>query len=53
MVYIVWHNAGRNLTPKHYHIKTTSDGLYYLVDTHPFSTIQELIHYHKHNAAGT
>lgn len=42
-----------NLTPKHYHIKqTSSDGQYYLVEKHPFTTVQQLIHYHKHNAAG-
>jgi len=42
-----------NLSPKHYHIKQTSpEGLYYLVEKHAFKTIQELIYYHKHNAAG-
>ena len=39
--------------PKHYHIKQSSpEGLYYLDEKHPFETIQELTHYHKHNAAG-
>jgi len=44
--------AGRNLIPKHYHIKQTADALYYLVDKHAFETVPELVHYHKHNAAG-
>jgi len=49
---IFWCAVCRNLTPKHYHIKQTPEGLYYLVEKHTFKTIQELIHYHKHNAAG-
>ncbi|XP_042257629.1 tyrosine-protein kinase Tec isoform X3 [Thunnus maccoyii] len=39
---------------KHYHIKETTDVpiQYYLAEKHLFSSIPELIEYHKHNAAG-
>ncbi|KAM4536478.1 tyrosine-protein kinase Tec isoform 1-T2 [Odontesthes bonariensis] len=39
---------------KHYHIKETQafPKLFYLAEKHLFSTIPELIEYHKHNAAG-
>ncbi|XP_062240145.1 tyrosine-protein kinase Tec isoform X2 [Platichthys flesus] len=39
---------------KHYHIKETQDSppQFYLAEKHLFSSIPELIEYHKHNAAG-
>lgn len=37
---------------RHYNICTTSQGQYYLAEKHHFSSIQELINYHQHNAAG-
>ncbi|CAN9509344.1 unnamed protein product [Ophioblennius macclurei] len=39
---------------KHYHIKETkgSPKQFYLTDKHMFSTIPDLVEYHKHNAAG-
>ncbi|XP_027692313.1 tyrosine-protein kinase Tec isoform X3 [Vombatus ursinus] len=39
---------------RHYHIKetTTSPKKYYLAEKHAFSSIPEIIEYHKHNAAG-
>ncbi|XP_068163927.1 tyrosine-protein kinase Tec [Antennarius striatus] len=39
---------------KHYHIKETQDmpKKFYLAEKHVFSSIPELIEYHKHNAAG-
>ncbi|CAJ1085725.1 tyrosine-protein kinase Tec isoform X1 [Xyrichtys novacula] len=39
---------------KHYHIKLTqsSPPQFYLAEKHPFSSIPDLIEYHKHNAAG-
>uniref|UniRef100_A0A4X2KS40 Tyrosine-protein kinase n=2 Tax=Vombatus ursinus TaxID=29139 RepID=A0A4X2KS40_VOMUR len=38
---------------RHYHIKetTTSPKKYYLAEKHAFSSIPEIIEYHKHNAA--
>lgn len=38
---------------RHYQIKTTDSGLYYLAEKHTFSSIPDVIHYHEHNAAGT
>lgn len=39
---------------KHYHIKETqgSPQQFYLAEKHLFSSIPDLIEYHKHNAAG-
>ncbi len=39
---------------KHYHIKETqgSPKQFYLAEKHLFSSIPDLIEYHKHNAAG-
>ncbi|KAL5012838.1 hypothetical protein ScPMuIL_011389 [Solemya velum] len=37
---------------RHYHIKKTPEGHFYLTDKHVFPTIQDLIYYHKHNSAG-
>ncbi|XP_060887659.1 tyrosine-protein kinase Tec isoform X2 [Labrus mixtus] len=39
---------------KHYHIKETqsSPPLFYLAEKHVFSSVPDLIDYHKHNAAG-
>lgn len=38
---------------KHYHIKETQDPKqFYLAEKHLFSSIPDLIEYHKHNAAG-
>uniref|UniRef100_A0AAQ5Y0R0 non-specific protein-tyrosine kinase n=1 Tax=Amphiprion ocellaris TaxID=80972 RepID=A0AAQ5Y0R0_AMPOC len=39
---------------KHYHIKETQSlpKQFYLAEKHPFSSIPDLIEYHKHNAAG-
>ncbi|XP_034425210.1 tyrosine-protein kinase Tec isoform X1 [Hippoglossus hippoglossus] len=39
---------------KHYHIKETQDSppQFYLAEKHLFSSIPELVEYHKHNAAG-
>ena len=39
-------------TVKHYHIKKNCDDLFYIAEKHAFPTIQELIHYHKHDSAG-
>ncbi|XP_062332093.1 tyrosine-protein kinase BTK [Osmerus eperlanus] len=37
---------------RHYNICTTPQAQYYLAEKHNFSSIQELINYHQHNAAG-
>ncbi|XP_066527612.1 tyrosine-protein kinase Tec [Hoplias malabaricus] len=37
---------------RHYHIRTTDTGQYFLAEKHVFSTIPEVIRYHQHNAAG-
>lgn len=38
---------------KHYHIKETQEPKqFYLAERHLFSSIPDLIEYHKHNAAG-
>lgn len=38
---------------KHYHIKQSSENAYYyLTEKHQFSTVPELVYYHKHNSAG-
>jgi SH2 domain len=42
----------RGATPKHYHIRQTPEGQYYLSDKHLFKSIPELIYYHKLNAGG-
>ncbi|XP_014667055.1 PREDICTED: tyrosine-protein kinase Btk29A-like isoform X2 [Priapulus caudatus] len=41
-----------NLLVRHYHIKKQPNGQYYLSEKHLFSTIPELIQYHKHNCGG-
>lgn len=38
---------------RHYQIKKTDSGQYYLAEKHTFSSIPDVIHYHEHNAAGT
>ena len=42
----------RNGIVKHYHIKQNHEKKYYVSDKHLFETVEELIHYHRHNAAG-
>lgn len=37
---------------KHYHIKKNNEGHFFIAEKHAFPTIQELIHYHKHDSAG-
>ncbi|KAK5848123.1 hypothetical protein PBY51_005767 [Eleginops maclovinus] len=37
---------------RHYQIKLTDSGLFYLAEKHTFSSIPDVIHYHEHNAAG-
>lgn len=44
--------ADKGVMPKHYHIKQLADGQYYLSDRHHFTTIPELIYYHKLNSGG-
>lgn len=38
---------------KHYQIKITDTGQFFLAEKHTFKTIPDVIHYHEHNAAGT
>uniref|UniRef100_A0A3Q1B335 Tyrosine-protein kinase n=1 Tax=Amphiprion ocellaris TaxID=80972 RepID=A0A3Q1B335_AMPOC len=37
---------------RHYQIKITDTGQYFLAEKHIFSSIPDVIHYHEHNAAG-
>ncbi|KAF3837538.1 hypothetical protein F7725_005002 [Dissostichus mawsoni] len=37
---------------RHYQIKLTDSGQFYLAEKHIFNSIPEVIHYHEHNAAG-
>ncbi|KAM9425030.1 tyrosine-protein kinase Tec [Pholidichthys leucotaenia] len=37
---------------RHYQIKATENGRYYLAEKHMFDSIPDVIHYHNHNAAG-
>ncbi|KAK0047331.1 tyrosine-protein kinase ITK/TSK [Biomphalaria pfeifferi] len=37
---------------RHYQIKRNDLGQYYISINHPHNSIQELVHYHKHNAGG-
>ena len=37
---------------KHYHIRKTDAGQFFLSDSHPFDTLPELVVYHKHHASG-
>ncbi|PWA24017.1 hypothetical protein CCH79_00018620, partial [Gambusia affinis] len=37
---------------RHYQIKITNTGQFYLAEKHVFSSIPDVIHYHEHNAAG-
>ncbi|XP_023647948.1 tyrosine-protein kinase BTK [Paramormyrops kingsleyae] len=39
-------------TCRHYNICSTPQGQFYLAEKHNFSSIEELINYHQHNAAG-
>ena len=39
-------------TVKHYHIKKNSEDLFYIAEKHAFPSIQDLVHYHKHDSAG-
>lgn len=38
---------------RHYQIKITDTGQFFLAEKHTFSSIPDVIHYHEHNAAGT
>uniref|UniRef100_A0A3Q3LCU8 Tyrosine-protein kinase n=1 Tax=Mastacembelus armatus TaxID=205130 RepID=A0A3Q3LCU8_9TELE len=37
---------------RHYQIKLSDTGQFFLAEKHTFNTIPEVIHYHEHNAAG-
>ncbi|KAF3698073.1 Tyrosine-protein kinase Tec [Channa argus] len=37
---------------RHYQIKVTDTGQYFLAERHTFGSIPDVIHYHNHNAAG-
>ncbi|XP_043191001.1 tyrosine-protein kinase Btk29A-like isoform X2 [Amphibalanus amphitrite] len=37
---------------KHYHIKQTARGEFYLSEKHTCASVPELIHYHQHNSGG-
>ncbi|KAJ8269613.1 hypothetical protein COCON_G00122200 [Conger conger] len=37
---------------RHYQIKRSESGMFYLAEKHVFSSIPDVIHYHQHNAAG-
>ncbi|KAK3099157.1 hypothetical protein FSP39_000263 [Pinctada imbricata] len=37
---------------RHYHIKKTKEGYFYIAEKYVFPSIADLIHYHKHNSAG-
>ncbi|GAB1601730.1 tyrosine-protein kinase TXK-like isoform X1 [Argonauta hians] len=37
---------------RHYHIKETADGKFYLHEKNTFDTMADLIYYHKYNSAG-
>ncbi|KAM9718123.1 tyrosine-protein kinase TXK [Menidia menidia] len=43
---------GPNGDVRHYQIKVTDTGQFYLAEKHTFSSIPDVIHYHEHNAAG-
>ncbi|KAG5853488.1 hypothetical protein ANANG_G00073980 [Anguilla anguilla] len=45
-------NGQNNPRVKHYQIRETDGGKYYLAEKYLFNTIPDLIHYHQHNAAG-
>ncbi len=38
---------------RHYQIKITDTGQFFLAEKHTFNSIPDVIHYHEHNAAGT
>lgn len=38
---------------RHYQIKITDTGQFFLAEKHTFKSIPDVIHYHEHNAAGT
>ena len=44
---------GRSGVIRHYHIKETSEGQYFLSEKHSFHNIPELITYHNYNSAGS
>ena len=37
---------------KHYHIKKTDSGQFYISDSQKFDTLPELVVYHKHETSG-
>ncbi|XP_041359830.1 tyrosine-protein kinase TXK-like [Gigantopelta aegis] len=37
---------------RHYHIRKNSQGQFYISDSHSFSSIPEVIYYHRHNSGG-
>jgi len=37
---------------KHYHIRKTDAGQFFVSDSHPFDTLAELVVYHKREAGG-
>ncbi|CAG2199121.1 unnamed protein product [Mytilus edulis] len=39
-------------TVKHYHIKKNTEGMFYIAEKHAFPSVQDLVHYHKHDSAG-
>ncbi|KAG8005927.1 Tyrosine-protein kinase Tec, partial [Nibea albiflora] len=43
---------GRNGDIKHYQIKISDTGQFFLAERYTFNNIPELIHYHEHNAGG-
>lgn len=38
---------------RHYQIKISDTGQFFLAEKHTFNSIPDVIHYHEHNAAGT
>lgn len=47
---IIYHSPNGDV--RHYQIKITDTGQFYLAEKHIFSSIPDVIHYHEHNAAG-
>ena len=39
-------------TVKHYHIRTSASGQYYIAESHVFDTLPELVVHHKHESSG-
>ncbi|XP_067301485.1 tyrosine-protein kinase TXK isoform X2 [Pseudorasbora parva] len=50
-VSVYTHSSGKGEV-RHYQIKQTDAAQFYLAENHVFSSVPELIDYHKHNAAG-